>query len=195
MPARAFIDVHRPETLGALCGRAQSISVFRVTRFNKEKGVIFFEKVKDLKGKFPRDTLRQVVGAANSEAERKRLADWMEEGRQVIIFRYENRQAISTGNQYSVCDAGAPTDEKELWSIVTRTEPFYLQSYCGDIETLLAAVAQILDGKEVVVSCMVGSRDDELRLRTGKMIKMNASLRRMDYNPKRDTVKTDTADK
>jgi hypothetical protein len=49
-------------------------------------------------------------------------------------------------------------------------------------------VADILAGKEVVVPGMVGGRDKELRERTGKLIRMRASLKLTTYDLKRDTV-------
>jgi hypothetical protein len=162
-PAHGFIDVFRPETLGAACGRADTITVMRVKKFSKEKGVIVFEKVKDLKGKYPRPGLKEHLSSAHLPAEKEHYLGWVAEGKTAVVFRYENRQAVCIGEQWTVADAGPPKDEAEPWAISTRTEPWFLQAYCGDPDQLVAAVTDILGGKEVVVTCMVGGRDKELR--------------------------------
>jgi hypothetical protein len=66
-----------------------------------------------------------------------------------------------------------------------------LQTYCGSADKLVDAVTDILDGKEVVVPCMVGKRDKELREFTGKLVRMKASLKLKDYDLKANTVEGD----
>jgi alpha-galactosidase len=51
------------------------------------------------------------------------------------------------------------------------------------------AVTAILAGKEVVIPVMLGDRDRELPKRTGKVVRLKASLKRKDFNLKRDAVK------
>ena len=189
--AVAFIDTFRPETLAAACDRAESITVMKVKKFSKEKEVILFEKVKDLKGKYPRPGLRERLGSAHLPAEKKHYLDWVGEGKTAVVFRYENRQAVCIGDQWTVCDAAPPKDESEPWTITTRTEPWFLMAYCGDADKLADAVTAILGGKEVVVPCMVGGRDKELRERTGKLTRMRTSLKLKAYDLKRNTVEGD----
>ncbi len=186
--ALAFIDTFRPETLGSTCQRANSITVFKVEKFNKEKRLVVFRKVKDLKGEFPREVFREFISDGHEEAERKHYLDWVGEGKTVVVFRYENRSAICIGDQWTVCDAAPPKDKQEMYTVATRTEPWFLKIYCGDGEKLAQTVADILDGKEVVVPAMVGDRDKELRKRTGEMVSLRASLKRKDYNLERDRV-------
>lgn len=191
--ASAFIDVFRPETLGSTCERAQSITVLRVTKFDRDKHIILYEVVKNLKGEFPRDRLRQVAGDANEPPERKHLMEWVSEGKTAVAFRYENRVAICTGDQWSVGDQAPPKEEKEPYTLNgTRTEPWYNGVYFGDADKLAAAVADILAGKEVVVPLMLGRRDEELRQRSGKIVRVRTGLRLKDYNLDRDIVKHGT---
>src|SRR3954447_18872914 len=66
-PAPAYID--RPPTLGRLVKYdAADIAVVRVEKVDKEKGVIVYKKVDDLKGKYPTDQFRQVVGRRIADA-------------------------------------------------------------------------------------------------------------------------------
>jgi hypothetical protein len=187
--APGFIDTFRPETLGGTCERVQSITVLRVIRFDKKQHVIVYEVVKDLKGWFPRDLLRQIARDANEPHEMKHLMDWVGAGKTAVAFRYENRVAICTGDQWSVCDQAPPKEAKEPYTLNgTRTEPLYNGVYFGDADKLVGAVKDILAGKETVVPVMLGRRDKELRQRTGKVVQVRASLKRQDYNLGRDQV-------
>ena len=161
----------------------------KVDKFSKEKGVIIYRKVKDLKGAFPRDEFREVLTKAHLEGERKHRLDWVGEGKTVLVFRYENRVALCIGDHWSVGDQAPPKDKTEVYTMGTRTEPFFLQSFCGDAKKLLPAVTDLLAGKEVVVPCMIGARDKELRERTGKMARARTNVKQKDFDPKRDLVK------
>lgn len=50
-----------------------------------------------------------------------------------------------------------------------------MKTYCGDGEKLAKIVADILDGKEMIVPAMVGDRDKEPRERTGEMVSLRAA--------------------
>ena len=153
--AHGLIDTFRPETLGGTCERVQSITVLRVTRFDKDRHIILYEVVKNLKGEFPRDRLRQAARDANEPHEMKHLMDWVAEGKTAVAFRYENRVALCTGDQWSVCDQEPPKDEKEPYTLNgTRTEPWFNGVYFGDADKLVEAVKDMLAGKEVVVPVM-----------------------------------------
>ena len=188
-PAEGYIDAFRPASLGEVCARADSVTVMKVDKFSKEKGVIIYRKVKDLKGAFPRDDFREVLSKAHLEGDRKHRLDWVAEGKTVLVFRYENRVAVCIGDHWSVGDQAPPKDKEEVYTMATRTEPFFLQSYCGDAKKLLPAVTDLLAGKEVVVPCMIGGRDKELRDRTGKLAQARTNLKQKGFDPKRDLVK------
>src|SRR5229473_2063059 len=72
------------------------------------------------------------------------------------------------------------------WWGMSHGEPFLLRSYAGNIDKLAAAVTDIMAGKEVVVSCMVDGNKDDLHLRRAKIQRLRASLKLLDYDPKRD---------
>lgn len=189
--AAAYIDVHRPDTLGAATERAQSITVIKVVKVKlaDDRTAVSYLVVKNLKGKLPNQSLRQVIGDANSPNEVKTLRAWAKVDVEVVVFRYENRLAICHDGIWSVTDSPPPKDEKETWAFSTRTEPAFLQSYCGPAKDLPAAVEAILAGKEVVVPVMLGDREKQLRDRNGELIRLRTSLKSKDFNPDRDRVK------
>lgn len=190
--ADAYIDIQRPETLGSVCIRADTITLFKVERVSKEKGVIVFRKVKDLKGTSPRDSFREVLSSAHEPWEREHYLAWVEEGKLALMFRLENRQAIAIGEQWTVNDGAPPKDPDEMWTIPTRTEPWFLKNFCGDVSKLVQAVEDLLAGKEVSVPAMLGDRDKELRKWKGRKVTFRASLKRLDFNLERDLVPEDT---
>src|SRR5207247_100901 len=55
-------------------------------------------------------------------------------------------------------------------------------------EKLSAAVKEIVAGREVVVPCYADGNRDQLHLCKGKLQRLKASLKRIDYDPKRDFV-------
>ena len=189
--ADAYIDVHRPDTLGATCERAQSITVVKVTKvkLGADRGAVTYRTVEDLKGKLPRASFRQVVGKAHEADELKALRAGAKEDLEVVGFRYENRLAIYHGGLWSVTDSAPPKDEAEEWAFDTRTEPWFLRSYAGAPEKLRASVEDLLAGKEVIVSAMLGGRDKELRKRDGEVVRVRASLKLDKFDPERDRVK------
>src|SRR5437588_11982018 len=65
-PSPAYID--RPPTLGRLVQYdATHIVVMRVEKVSKEKQVIVYQKVADLKGKYPGDRIRQHIARRSTD--------------------------------------------------------------------------------------------------------------------------------
>ena len=57
-PAPAYIEA--PMTLADVINQSAQITILRVTRVDKSKNLIVYEKVEDIKGKFPTATARHV---------------------------------------------------------------------------------------------------------------------------------------
>src|SRR5216110_3963558 len=58
--AQAYVEI--PYTLGRVCNEATNICVMRVEKVDKERNLIIFTKVADLKGKHPADTIKHNIG-------------------------------------------------------------------------------------------------------------------------------------
>jgi hypothetical protein len=71
---------------------------------------------------------------------------------------------------------------------MSHAEPLLLRSYQGDPEKLATAVKGIVAGREVVVPCLADGPRDQLLLAKGKLQRLKASLKRIDYDAKRDFV-------
>ncbi|HUR55582.1 MAG TPA: VCBS repeat-containing protein, partial [Gemmataceae bacterium] len=74
------------------------------------------------------------------------------------------------------------------WWGMSHGEPFLLRSFAGKQDKLAAAVFDIVAGKEVIVPCMVDGDKEAIHKKTAKIQRLKASLKILDYNPKRDFV-------
>ncbi len=179
--ARAYVEV--PYTLGRVCQESTHILLVEVVKVNKEKGLIIFKKVEDIKGKHPKDEIKHNIGQRGYHArEWQNVMAWAEAGKRAVFFHNGGASETCTGTYWYQC-----YPEGEWWGM-SHAEPFLLRSYCGDADKLAAAVKQIVGGKEVVVPCMVDGNKDDLHLRRAKLQRLKASLRLQDYNAKRDFV-------
>ena len=75
-PAHAYIEA--PMTLGDVVNQSNMITMLRVLRVDKPNKLVFYEKVEDIKGKFPSATCRHVISGQLKEGEIKTVLDWAE---------------------------------------------------------------------------------------------------------------------
>src|SRR5207249_1428752 len=104
-PSWAYID--RPPTLGRLVQfDATHIVVMRVEKVSKEKQVLVYQKVADLKGKYPGDRIRHHITRRSTdppgpeENARPRggqlILDWAVPGKLAVFFHDADRKASAT---------------------------------------------------------------------------------------------------
>ncbi len=55
----AYVEI--PYTLGRVCQESTTIVLVEVTKVNKEKGLIIYKKIEDIKGKHPHDRVRSTT--------------------------------------------------------------------------------------------------------------------------------------
>jgi hypothetical protein len=173
--------VEAPHSLGQVVALSTNIMVLRVEKVDKEKNLILYRKVKDLKGQHPTDVVRHNIGRNGfHEREWKYTMEWADVGKTAVFFHNGGAGECCTGTYwYQIYPGG------EWWNM-SHGEPFLLRSFCGNIDKLVAAVADIVAGKEVVVPCMVDGNKDDLHLRRAKLQRLRASLKRGNYDAKRD---------
>jgi hypothetical protein len=181
-PAAAYIG-GPPGTLGLMCSWSTHVMIVKVERFDRDKGVVIFRKVQDVKGKWPVEVIRQRFAPAL--AQQLRIMDWAEAERTTVMFALESYRWSHTyidGAWYA-----ANTGDWQWWN-VAHVEPLLLRWYSGRATRLADSARAILAGKEVVVPCMDSSNPEELRLGKARKQRLKASLKLLDYNPKRDFV-------
>ena len=177
--ALAYIEI--AYTLGRVVQEATSISVLRVEKVDREKNLILFRKVQDLKGTLPGEVVKHNIARAGfHEREWKAIMEWAEAGKTAVFFNNGGASETCIGNYWYQAYAGG-----EWWNM-SHGEPYLLRSYAGTSDKLIGIVQSMLAGQEVVVPCMVDGDKMTLQLRTARIQRMKASLKLQDYNPQRD---------
>jgi hypothetical protein len=175
--------VEAPLSLGSMVQQSTNIVVMQITAIDKEKNLIIYKKLQDLKGKHPQDVIKHNIGKAGLRPnEWKEIMDLAEVGKIAIFCHNVGASETYLGsNWYQAYPRGD-------WWDMTHAEPFLLRSFSGKPEKLIAAVNDIVAGKEVIVPCMVDGNKEDLHFRRAKVQRLRASLKLADYNPKRDFV-------
>jgi hypothetical protein len=179
---RAYVEA--PMSLGAVVAQSTNIVLMRVESADKQKNLIIYRKVRDIKGKHPTDVIKHNIGRGGLRPDEwKPPVDWAEPGKLAVFFHNGGASETCIGTWWYQAYAGG-----EWWNH-SHGEPFLLRSYAGSPEKLANLVAQMLENREVIAPCMVDSANKEdLHQRRGKIQRLKASLKLQDYNPKRDFV-------
>src|SRR5262245_20262043 len=175
--------VAAPHSLGQVITLSTNIMVLRVEKVDKEKNLIIYHKVRDLKGQHPTDVIKHNIGRGGfNPREWQYTMDWAEVGKTAVFFHNGGASETCIGTYWYQCYAGG-----EWWNM-GHGEPFLLRTYAGNVDKLAAAVSDIMAGKEVIVPCMTDGNKDDLHLRRARLWRLRASLKLGDYNSKRDFV-------
>jgi hypothetical protein len=180
-PAPAYVEA--PYTLGRIIAESTNVLLIRVEKVDKQNNIVFYRKVADLKGKHPTDVIVHNIGRGGLRPnEWKQVMDWADTGKVAVFFHNGGASETCIGTWWYQCYGNG-----QNWNHV-HGEPYLLRSYAGNTEKLGAAVTAINAGQEVIVPCMVNGNLEDLHQRKAKIQRCKASLKLMDYNPKRDFV-------
>jgi hypothetical protein len=179
--SHAYVEV--PYSLGQVIRESTNIVLVEVTKVNKEKNLIVYKKLEDIKGKHATDEIKHNIGKNGFHPrEWQNVMAWAEEGKKAVFFHNGGASETCMGTYwYQAYPQGQ-------WWGMSHAEPFLLRTYCGDPEKLASACKAILKGEEVVVPCMADGNKELLHQRKAKMQMMKASLKRGNYDAKRDFV-------
>ena len=175
--------VEAPLSLGAMIAQSTNVVTMVVTKVDKQKNLIFYKKVRDEKGKHPQDEIKHNIGFGGLRpGEWQEIMNWAEVGKTAVFLHNGGASETYFGTSYY---QAYPQGE---WWGMSHGEPFLLRSYSGKVEKLGEIVRDIVDGKEVIVPCMIDGDKEALHKKTAKVQRLRASLKLQDYNPKRDFV-------
>jgi hypothetical protein len=180
---RVTAYVEAPHSLGMVVNLSTNVILVKVDKVDKENNTIIYSKIRDIKGKHPTELIKHNIAKAGFNArEWQYTMEWAEPGKTAVIFHNGSASETCIGTYWYQCYAG---DE---WWNMSHGEPFLLRTYAGNVEKLAAAVAEMLEDKEVIVPCMVDGNKDDLHLRRAKIERLRASVKLNDYDEKRDFV-------
>jgi hypothetical protein len=179
-PAQAYVEAGH--SMGMIVNLSSNAILCQVDKVDKEKNLIIYKKVRDLKGTHPTDLIKHNIGRGGYEPrEWQFIMDWAEVGKTAVFFHNGGQGEMCIGTYwYQVGLAGD-------WWTLTHGEPFLMRSFYGNIDKLAAAVPEIAAGKEVILPCLADGNKDDLKAKKGKVQRVKASLK-LDYNPQRDFV-------
>jgi outer membrane protein assembly factor BamB len=169
--AQAYVDLP-PQSLSKLCATAPIVTVFRVEKVNREKKAIVYRKVRDLKGTFPDfvgDTFTHVLGSIhnpnyhradvpNEDLLNDAILSWAAEGKTAVLFTGGGgqNQHVCVGHAWYTT-RGDPPSRKEHWVLGGSADSRLQCLFCGDVDELIAAVTDLVAGKEATVPHAVGT--------------------------------------
>ncbi len=180
VPPTAFAYIEAPFSLGKIISDSTNVLLMRVESVDKEKNLIVYRKVRDIKGTHPGDVIRHNIGRGGfNPREWQFVMAWAEVGQQAVFFHNGGAGEVCIPNYWYQMYAG------EWWTL-SHGEPFLLRSYCGKPEKLVSYVNAMLAGQEVVVPAMVDGDKNALHLRTAKIQRLKSSLKLQEYNAQRD---------
>jgi len=177
-PAFGYVEAAYP--LGRILQESTNVLVVRVESVDKEKGLIVYRKVRDLKGAHKGDTIKHDIGKRGFHPrEWQNVMAWAEAGKTAVFFHNGGAGETCIDNYWYQVYAGE-------WWAMSHAEPFLLRSYAGKPQKLIDFVTAMLAGQEVVVPCMVDGDKEALHLRKARLQRMRAGPKLQDYNPARD---------
>src|SRR5262249_4479146 len=151
---------------------------------------IVFRQVQILRGKWAAETVRHFVVSKDVAP----LLQVAKPGMMALTFYtktdhnagYTYIGGLWYVNRLFVIDSKVQHDVGKWEAYMVR--PSQLRTFSGDASQLIAAVTAILKGEEVVVPCMVADKNEDLAAGRAQPKNLRASLKRLQYDPKRDAV-------
>ena len=132
-PSHAYVEA--PYTLGRIIHESSNIVLMKVEKVDKEKNMIIYRKVRDIKGKHPTDVIKHNIGRGGfNPREWQYVMEWAEVGKTAIFFHNGGASETCIGNYWYQC---YPNGE---WWGLSHGEPFLLRSFYGNIDKLIPAV-------------------------------------------------------
>ncbi|HZZ72257.1 MAG TPA: HEAT repeat domain-containing protein [Pirellulales bacterium] len=143
--AQAYVDI--TPSLGSVINDAQSITVLKVEKVSRERQIVVYKKVADLKGETADTPIRHRVAHGFHPREPRMVLEWAEPGEMAICFTTGGASVVCTGHYWYQCAA-----LEDHWWTMTTGRPELSLAYYGQPEKLREQIPPILAGKEQVVT-------------------------------------------
>ena len=145
LPRAALGYVEAAYSLGKVIGDSSNVLVMRVESVDRQKNLIIYRKIQDLKGTHPGDTIKHSIGQGGFHPrEWQAIMAWADVGKNAVFFHNNSAGEVCLENYWYQAYAG------EWWNL-SHGEPYLLRTYAGKPERLATAVTAMLAGQEVTV--------------------------------------------
>jgi hypothetical protein len=176
--AAAFVSVagayihFPPMTLQKMCKQSHSVRLLKVTKIDKEKGVVAFEVAENLKPAKSAITSFKTVLRAETEGT-KAVLEWAKEDKTAVMFAIEgNNGTTELGIAYVFIDDYCYTADYnrhgKYWLMI-RGEPGMSACYHGSVDDLRKLIKDVLDGKEVKVPVKEPAKKEDREKRNAEI--------------------------
>ena len=171
-----------PYTLGRVVNESTNIVLMQVEKVNKERKLIYYKKVADLKGTHPTEAIKHDITNGFHAREPKFIMDWAEPGKTAVFFHNGGASETCIGDYWYQCYPGRVVGHVATPSRSCR------RSFSGNPERLKVLVSEMLAGKEVVVPCAVPDPAKDRRFKNllhekkCPLWRMKGSLKIVDYD-------------
>src|SRR5438105_4130439 len=103
--SRAYVEA--PMSLGSVLAQSTNVVLMRVELVDKEKNLIVYRKVQDIKGKHNTDVIKHNIGRGGLRPnEWKPQMDWAEPGKMAVFFHNGGASETCIGNWWYQAYAG-----------------------------------------------------------------------------------------
>src|SRR5262245_14292486 len=147
IPAQAFVDFS--PTLGKVISQSDHIVVLEVDKVNRERQVIVFKSVAELKGQGAPEVVKHQITDGFHVRQSRTVLDWAEPGEMAVCLQSGRQSLTYIGGYWYHCAAL----EAPWWTMTTGRRDM-LYAYCGSTARLRDHVAAIVSGREVVVAAL-----------------------------------------
>src|SRR5712691_3685746 len=136
--ARAYVEA--AHSFGQVISLSTNIVLVRVEKVEKDKRVIVYSKIRDIKGKHPTDIIKHNLGASNGfhPREFQYPMEWAEVGKTAVFFHNGGASETCIGTYWYQAYSGG-----EWWNF-SHGEPFLLRTFAGKPEKCAQLVAEML---------------------------------------------------
>jgi HEAT repeat protein len=137
-------------TLGKIITDSSNIVVLQVDKVNRDKQVVVFKKLADLKGKALPEVVKHKLTDGFHPRQARTILDWAEPGMIAICFQHGERTCVTCiGGYWYEC----AVNEIPWWTMTTgRPELSY--AYSGSTVKLRDHVTAMLAGREIIITAL-----------------------------------------
>ena len=132
----AYIEAQN--TLGMCFHDSSNVVILELTRVNKEKNLLVFKKVADIKGTHPTNEVKHNIGQRGFHPrEWQAVMAWAEVGKRAVMFYQGAASETCIGTYSYKC-----YHECEWWGM-THADPYMLRTNYGDAQNLADASVRV----------------------------------------------------
>jgi HEAT repeat protein len=147
-PAWAYLAAM--PTLGKIMVDSSNIVVLEVDKISRDKQVVIFKKVADLKGKGLPEVVKHKLTDGFHPRQARAILDWAEPGRIAVCFQSGERTCVTCiGGFWYECAVG-----QNPWWTMTTGRPELSYAYSGSTGKLRDHVTAMLAERETVITAL-----------------------------------------